>query len=166
MFIFDNSNFPIVYLKLSREPQNDYELDKLFEEWYKFYSYKINMIFIVDITHLKSLQMKYLNKLVHFGKKIKELPPYIACTIWYIKSSFITNMFYLAMKMETPICPIILTSYAHVIKDFLIDNIQFINVNDYFINYPVNTDLYDVECIFKDINKQVPIDERKALPIC
>lgn len=148
-YIFDNSKFPIVKLTFSRSPNNEEELDNLYEKWYEYYDRKVNMIFIIDVSQVNSIPLKFVNSIVEFGRNIKKLPPYIILTIFYFKSDLLKNIFNVVLSLESPIKPVIITKEVDVVNDVLNGNIEFVNVKDYSIKYPINMQFEDVVNMIK-----------------
>ena len=146
LYRFDCSKFPIVTLQILRNPCNQEEINNLFKEWYTFYKYKKNMMFIIDVSLLtaSSFPMKFIQSIVDFSKKIKQMPHYIVLTVFYFKSDAIKNIFNMILNIEKPIKPILITKEIDVIHDILNGQIQFSNVKDYSIKYPINMGFDDV----------------------
>lgn len=146
LYKFDSSQFPTITLKIYRNPENQEEINTLFKEWYIFYKYKKNMIFVIDVSLLTatSFPMKFIQSIVDFSKKIKQMPHYIVLTVFYFKSDTVKNIFNMILNIEKPIKPILITKEIDVIHDILNGQIQFSNVKDYSIKYPINMGFDDV----------------------
>tara|TARA_B100001758_G_C18304548_1_gene554309 strand:+ start:119 stop:607 length:489 start_codon:yes stop_codon:yes gene_type:complete len=136
-YSFNNSGFPVIKLSIVTIPNNEQELEQLFTDWYKYYSYKQDMIFLIDVSRLSGFNMEFTKRIIEFSNSIRSLPPYIYLTIFYFTSDIFKNIFNMVMTcVKKPIRPILITKDREVINDILMGHLEFANVNDYTIKYP------------------------------
>tara|TARA_A100001015_G_C14995350_1_gene715949 strand:+ start:1076 stop:1537 length:462 start_codon:yes stop_codon:yes gene_type:complete len=149
-YVFCHNNFPIVHLKFLKNP-NEEELNILFEEWIKYYEKKRYMIFVIDAYELNDINIKTLKKIVQFGNDIKTHHPFVSLTIFYFKSKLLKQSFQTALKMSKPIRPIILTRDKSIIDEITSGQLEFVNVNDYNVNYPSNMNMNDLHNLISNV---------------
>lgn len=154
-YSFNNSKFPVINLTIRSIPDNELELESLFIDWYKYYNYKQNMIFIIDISLLSGFNIEFMKKIIDFSNSIRDLPPYIYLTIFYFTSDMVRGIFNTIMTcVKKPIRPILLTKDNEVINDILMGHLEFINVNDYTIKLPeyykFDNVVHDIKCLLQN----------------
>lgn len=152
MYSFNTSSFPIVYVTIHKSPQSYDDLNALYKEWFNLYEHQRKMVYIIDLSRITSCEMKYITSLVDFSREMKKHTPWVSCTVFYFKSDILKNLFQLAIQMEYPIRPIIITKEQSVIQDVLQKQLCFTNVKDYTIYKPKDYSFDDVirtvsECI-------------------
>ena len=149
-YVFCDDQFPIVHLKFLKNP-SDKELNVLFKEWIKYYEKKRYMIFVIDAYLLSDITMNTLKIIVQFGNDMKKYHPFVSLTIFYFKSKLLKQSFQAALKMSKPIRPIILTMDKSVINDIINGQLEFVNVNDYNVNYPLNMNMNDIHSLISNV---------------
>jgi hypothetical protein len=87
----DYDKFPLVNVKLSKNIENDNDLDKFFETWLKLYKLKKKFTFLFDTTDCGSINIRYCYAMAEFIKKLKktEKEHYLEYSIIILKSSIV-----------------------------------------------------------------------------
>ena len=152
MYSFNTSSFPIVYVTIYKSPQSCEDWDTRYKEWFTLYKHQRKMVYIIDLSRITSCEMKYITSLVDFSREMKKHTAWVSCTLFYFKSDILKNLFQLAIQIEYPIRPIIITKEQSVIQDVLQKQLYFTNVKDYTIYKPKDYSFDDVlrilsECI-------------------
>ena len=150
MFTCNIESFPIVYFTIHKNPDSLKELDDLYDTWFRLYDRQTYMLYIIDMTAIQTCDMKYILSLVQFSKKIKSYQPWVSCTVFYFKTTTLKSLFEIAIQMESPIRPIILTQEQSVITDILQKQLQYSSLNDYKVYKPKS---YTFDNVFETISQ-------------
>ena len=72
MFQYDNSNFPLVKVKLIGDLNNNDEFDQFLNEWLRLYDNQNDFTFLFDTLEVGNPPLKYCIKMANFIKKLRK----------------------------------------------------------------------------------------------
>ena len=72
MFQYDNSNFPLVKVKLIGDLSNDDEFNQFLNDWLTLYENQNDFTFLFDTLEVRNPPLKYCIKMANFIKKLRK----------------------------------------------------------------------------------------------
>lgn len=104
---FDYNNFPIVYVKLNNNIENDEDFNDFINNWSNLNNNKKNYELIFDTQYCGLIHPKYCFYMTFFIKKLKkEKIKYLQKSKIIVYNSYILKLLELIFYFEKPIAPI------------------------------------------------------------
>tara|TARA_Y100000992_G_scaffold302444_1_gene276626 strand:- start:2129 stop:2512 length:384 start_codon:yes stop_codon:yes gene_type:complete len=106
-FNYNLTNFPIVYVDLSGNINNDEDFKLFTENWLNLYANKKDFYFIFNTKNLLGAKIKYVFYMAVFIKKIKSFKKqYLISSKILLYNNYIYNLAKFIFYIEKPIAPI------------------------------------------------------------
>jgi hypothetical protein len=106
-FNYNLSNFPMVYVDLSGNINNDEDFKLFTENWLNLYANKRDFYFIFNTKNLLGSKIKYVFYMAIFIKKIKSFKQqYLISSKILLYNNYIYNLAKFIFYIEKPIAPI------------------------------------------------------------
>lgn len=104
---FDYTNFPIIYIKLNNNIENDEDFNDFINKWTNLNNNKKNYELIFDTQSCGLIYPKYCFYMTFFIKKLKkEKIKYLQKSRIIVYNSYILKLLELIFYFEKPIAPI------------------------------------------------------------
>lgn len=106
-FNFDLTNFPLVYIDLSGNINNDIDFKLFTEKWLDLYNKKENFYLIFNTKNLLGANIRYVFYMAFFIKKIKSLKKKnLISSKLLLYNNYIYKLATFIFYIEKPIAPI------------------------------------------------------------
>ena len=129
---YDDSNFPIVNVKMDGVPENNEDFQNFLDTWNSYNSNNLNpnktpYIFVFDTTEVGMVNMKYAIKMTSFIKELKRQEnQYLKGSVIIVKNKYIKFLLKFIFFMQKPVADVHLTDSDD--NDFLNKLIAEINI--------------------------------------
>lgn len=129
--IFDDSNFPIINVKLSGSLNKDNDFLEFQNNWLKYYNQKKDFIFIFDLEEMKYVHPKYALLMANFMKKIKKMEyQYLKTSVIYVSNKLILELIYFIFNIEKPLNTVYIIEEKNSAKSNLNNQLNKTEINE------------------------------------
>ena len=129
--IFDDSNFPIINVKLSGSLNKDNDFLEFQNNWLKYYNQQKDFIFIFDLEEMKYVHPKYALLMANFMKKIKKLEyQYLKTSVIYVSNKLILELIYFVFNIERPLNTVYIIEEKNATKSNLNNQLNKTQINE------------------------------------
>jgi|TARA_Y100000385_G_C12596210_1_gene426837 hypothetical protein len=112
---YNDSNFPIVNVKMTGVPENNNDFQNFLDTWNAYNSNNLNpnktpYIFVFDTTEVGMVNMKYAFKMTSFIKELKRQEnQYLKGSVIIVKNKYIKFLLKIIFFMQKPVADVHLT---------------------------------------------------------
>ena len=101
---FDDTNFPIIHVKLSGSLNQDTDFLDFQNTWLNYYNQEKDFIFIFDLEEMTYVKPKYALLMANFMKQIKKKNyQYLRTSVIYVTNRLILELLNFVFNLEKPL---------------------------------------------------------------
>ncbi len=106
---FDDSEFPLIRVKLNGKIQNNVDFCNFTTTWDSYNLRRSEYIFLFDSREVGYVSIKYAFKMASFIKELKRKEQYLKSSIIIVENKYLRFLLNLIFKLQKPVADVYLT---------------------------------------------------------
>ena len=106
---FDDSEFPLIRVKLKGKIQNNVDFCNFTTTWDSYNLRRSEYIFLFDSREVGYVSIKYAFKMASFIKELKRKEQYLKSSIIIVENKYLRFLLNLIFKLQKPVADVYLT---------------------------------------------------------